>query len=241
MFRSVVFFALLISVQSAIAAVTTDDLKDIYTLAQAGKYQEALVQHKHFFYESRKEPSLAGVRLSFALAHWVKISEKYPPAKTALLEIRVSLKHSLLSGKENFDSFQELYAINRELDESEQTIEIFSYLDKEQSKLAKIVFHIVEKLLIQQEQFVLANKYQEDPFIELENLKQMRDTFINFAKSDGIIDEKEEWSFNYLYIDGTKQLLNTLMALKQTEIAKEIQTQSQAYFAHEEIASIDIK
>jgi hypothetical protein len=57
--------------------------------ARAGRYADALAKHVWFHENALKyEPSLAGVRLSFALGYWVAFGNSYPPALQKLKSIR---------------------------------------------------------------------------------------------------------------------------------------------------------
>src|SRR5436190_22804607 len=56
---------------------------------QHGEYEQAL--QRHIWYHNHAlefEPSLTGVRLSFALAEWIELGRRYPRARRALIEIR---------------------------------------------------------------------------------------------------------------------------------------------------------
>src|SRR5690349_10482282 len=64
-------------------------LNEARQLAQAGKYEEALAKHLWYHENAlRIQPSQLGVRVSFALAAWRDLGEKFPKAHDALVGIR---------------------------------------------------------------------------------------------------------------------------------------------------------
>jgi hypothetical protein len=57
--------------------------------ALAGRYEEALAKYLWFHHHALEiRPSLAGVRLSYALQEWRRLGEFYPPAWEALETVR---------------------------------------------------------------------------------------------------------------------------------------------------------
>jgi hypothetical protein len=64
-------------------------LNDARRDAQAGRLAEAA--QKHFWFHERgleRDPSMVGVRMSFALADWVALARRHPPAMAQLLAVR---------------------------------------------------------------------------------------------------------------------------------------------------------
>lgn len=63
--------------------------KNAHEAARDGRYEEALREHIWFHdHALAKQPSLYGVRLSYALADWVDFGKVYPPALAALQAVR---------------------------------------------------------------------------------------------------------------------------------------------------------
>src|SRR5688500_2847422 len=79
---------------------------EIDTLFVAGMYNEALTRHIWFHNHILEYDSAwAGVRLSFALHDWKKLSNKYKPAKDSLNKIRDIKTERIIqegSSKEDF-------------------------------------------------------------------------------------------------------------------------------------------
>jgi len=65
-------------------------LSDTQQMVREGRYQEALERFVWFHdHALEHEPSaMYGVRLSFALSYWKSLGDVYPPAMTALVEMR---------------------------------------------------------------------------------------------------------------------------------------------------------
>src|SRR5687768_17293473 len=95
----------LILLQPLIAQVGNADLQEIRRLTSEGKYEEALNKHLWFHEESKSSIGMGGVRLSFALSHWMELGEAYPPALAALKAIRDANEAKLLEGAGGFREF----------------------------------------------------------------------------------------------------------------------------------------
>src|SRR5690348_8938818 len=87
-------------------------------LFKEGRYDEALIRHiwlhDHVLDDN---PSLYGVRLSFALANWIELANKYPKALAVLKDIRNKKSARILAGKLERNLFDDVHAINHYLDE----------------------------------------------------------------------------------------------------------------------------
>ncbi|MCA9140941.1 MAG: hypothetical protein KDB00_29420 [Planctomycetales bacterium] len=93
---------------------------------QAGRYKIALAKHVWFHENSLSiEPSLYGVRLSFALSDWIELAKQYPPALSKLKEIRDKAKENVVAQKKVRESFHEMESINDHLGEHSKTREFF--------------------------------------------------------------------------------------------------------------------
>lgn len=106
-------------------------LKKTRSLIKDGKNKEAL-ERCIWFHDNvlKHRPSMAGVRLSFALSDWKKLGEVYPPALDSLVSIRNRKTNQLINKDAPSDYFSDISAINRTLGEGEKTIELFEKLTK---------------------------------------------------------------------------------------------------------------
>jgi hypothetical protein len=85
-------------------------------LADSGAYAEALEKYR-WFHENAlaHEPSMYGVRLSFALRSWAQLGEVYPPARAALESIRDAKAAALRDGSLDRELFEDVESINEML------------------------------------------------------------------------------------------------------------------------------
>jgi hypothetical protein len=137
-------------------------LREAHADGRAKRYDIALAKHEWFHANALSiEPSLSGVRLSFALSYWHELAKEYPPALTKLKEIRDRAKSNVMEGKEVFESFLELAAINRTLDEESITKDAFEALERENPKAAKQVFESAKPSLVRAKAYAVLGKYVE--------------------------------------------------------------------------------
>lgn len=132
---------------------------------KVGKYDEALAKYVWLHENVLKyEPSMSGVRLSFALGDWYRLGEKYPPALAKMEEVRDAVGKRITANvvkRISFEDYQEFAAINRELGEEEKTVEMFKFVDQRNSKAAVRVFGVSEPALIKAKEYALCGKYLE--------------------------------------------------------------------------------
>lgn len=137
-------------------------LNSIRNDVQAKEYETALAKHIWFHENALKyQPGMSGVRLSFALSYWKKLAEVYPPALEKLKEIRDEASQHVLDGKEIRQSFQDLAALNRTLDEVTRTKDTFLLLHQQQPPMAKKVFLLAEPALLKAREYQVCGQYLE--------------------------------------------------------------------------------
>ncbi len=139
-------------------------LREARSLAENGKFEEALLKHIWFHENAvRIQRSLSAVRLSFGLGYWAELGEKYPKAKAALLEIQEKNRKSLEMGQGNFIVFQEIAAIDRYLGEPARTVESFRTLRRIDPELAESCYNVAEEALVNQGAFEECDAYLANP------------------------------------------------------------------------------
>ncbi|MFO0919963.1 MAG: hypothetical protein U0872_16845 [Planctomycetaceae bacterium] len=127
---------------------------------RAQRYEIALAKLVWFHEQALAiQPALSGVRLSFALGYWRELAEKYPPAWEGLEATRDQAALNVKQGKNVLESFQDLAAINRELDQQTLTKDLFEELDKDHPDSALKVFRFSQPALIQTKSYALFAKY----------------------------------------------------------------------------------
>lgn len=218
------------------AEVGPADLKEARKLAAEGKYEEALQKHIWFHEESKNSPGMGGVRLSSALSAWIRLSEKYPPAKTALVNIRDNNEKALLDGTGGFSNFHDLYAINRYLNEQDKTYNTFITLHNKYPEIAKRCFHVAKDLLVEKKEYRVCGKYVTDPIKEYERFKKFRELDLKMMQENSKHNTpRMRQHTDNTFIKNTCQLIEILIGLKRNSEAEEIQKRALQYFNHDKI------
>lgn len=142
------------------SAILTEAEED----ARSGRHADALDKFVWFHHNAlRYERALMGVRLSFALASWHELGQKYPPAMHELKAIRDEAHRKMVAGVGQWNDFHDLAAINDVLDDMGATATLFVWLDQHDPVLARRVYRVAELALIEQKLYQLCNKYIEMP------------------------------------------------------------------------------
>jgi hypothetical protein len=124
-------------------------------------YEKALAKFLWFHDNAvQLQPSLAAVRLSFAISYWLELASLYPPAQRALVETRDRAEASFRNDTSNFHVFLELRALNRELGDNRRTANVFIEVAKKDHENAMRLYPVAERSLIE------AGRYREcGPFL----------------------------------------------------------------------------
>jgi serine/threonine protein kinase/uncharacterized RDD family membrane protein YckC len=201
-------------------------LNEARTLAQQGKYEEALQKHLWFHENALKHmPALVGVRLSYALADWIKLGEKYPKAKGALVAIRDQNVKTISEGNGSFQLFHDVVAINSCLNEEPKTVELFKTLHEKQPDLAKACYHVSEKELAARREYQICISYIPDPLKRFDRIRKMRELNLKLAKDNRPqLRDYAERSF----VEETSRLIEILVGAGRKADAEKVQEQALA-------------
>jgi hypothetical protein len=127
---------------------------------RAGKYETALAKHLWFHKNALSiDHSFYGVRLSFALSYWHELAKVYPPALSKMEEIRDQAAQNVMDGKDLRESFHDMTAINRTLNEESHTKGVFEVLDSKNPTAAKQIFDLAQPALVRAKAYGLVAKY----------------------------------------------------------------------------------
>jgi len=121
-----------------------------------------LAAEKYLWYHEnalKYEPSLGGVRLSYALGDWRDLADKYPPALQDMHLVRDRAEEALRSRDDDPYAFQDFVALNDVLRDDGRTIELFKWLDQNNRHLARDVFVMAQDALVAGSEYVLCEKY----------------------------------------------------------------------------------
>lgn len=125
-----------------------------------GKYEEALRKHIWFHqYALDFQPSLYGVRLSYALSDWRCLATKYPDALAALEYFAEKAEDEIKDGGDVYSIFHDFESINKVLGNEERTIALFEWLDRNDEGVAERVSNLARPALIDAEKYILIGKY----------------------------------------------------------------------------------
>jgi len=132
--------------------------------AAAGRYEDALRDYIWFHEHALEhEPSLYGVRLSFALWYWMELANEYPEARTALKRIRDEKTTRLLEGASNRDLFHDVESINERLENEEATYEVFAAIEKAKPDFAAVCADLALPAIVKAGDFEMARRYTPSP------------------------------------------------------------------------------
>lgn len=161
--------------------VPTDILREAKMDEREGRFEDALAKHVWYHEHALEyDRGQTGVRLSFALSHWLDLAEKYPPALVKLKEIRDATHQRVKPGGDReiaFTDFHTLTALNRTLKDHANTVAAFKRLDEEAPEEAKRVFDVSRPALIAAAEYKVFAKYitpKESADGALRDLEAMR-------------------------------------------------------------------
>ncbi|MGD9719866.1 MAG: hypothetical protein AB7O59_01460 [Pirellulales bacterium] len=216
------------------AAANAEDmqkyLNDTQQMVRAKKYAEALERfiwfHEHAL---EHESSMYGVRLSFALSYWNALGDVYPPAKTALFEMRDRTTQQIINGAAtDYAPFHDVVALNRTLNESEKTVDLFLLIDQNNPALAQQCWNVAKDSVVAAKKFDVVRKYVGDGQAAFAMLKESYAVTMKLASdsSPGNAAVKD-WSKKH-FVDECVQLIEIERALNDEPAAKKIQEQALA-------------
>lgn len=187
----------------------------------AARYKDSLAKHVWYHQNALKlQPSQSGVRLSFALSDWVKLSERYPAALKSLKAIRDAAEKDVRNGKSPWEAFFDFSSINRSLDEPAKTKELFVWLDKHKPALAKRTFDIAQPALVSTKEYRICGRYI-DPDLKFAQMKDrlaLNSIIEKDAKMSASLKEHSRKSF----INGTSTLVALLVINDRKDEADEV-------------------
>jgi hypothetical protein len=184
-------------------------------LARMGDYEAALQKHIWFHHKALLvNRSLYGVRLSFALADWVELGEKYPKALFELKVIRDRKTANLLSGIFNKEIFSDVVAINRVLKEVSSTVELFKRLAEINGQFAIAVYESASDALLTHQEYEIAKKHMGDPQDFLERIIKVYFRGLQFLNiSQEVLSEEERKVFERIF---TKKVIGIITVLNNS-------------------------
>jgi hypothetical protein len=160
--------------------------------AAAGRHELALQKHLWFHNNALKlQPSLSGVRRSYALSAWRKLADVYPPAMQELRKASDAARRAARSSPDAWHPFADFLSIKEYLGEEIKTVRFFKWLHRNAPKKAERVYHGTEEALVRAGEFALCGRYirGEERFKQIRklyrvNLRLSRDPKIGADYAD---------------------------------------------------------
>jgi len=129
-----------------------------------GRHEEALRDFVWFHMHALEhDKALSGVRLSFGLGYWKELADLYAPARDALDETRSRAEGLLLSGQGGRFEFNEVVAIDRELDQPANTHSLFARIAVEKPEVARQCADLALEAVAEVGDFELASRFLPHP------------------------------------------------------------------------------
>ncbi len=196
------------------------------TLVAQGKYEAALEKYLWFHRHSLEyNQGFGGVRLSFALKEWVELGERFPPARQALLAVREESTTAIENGQGTASLFHDVTAINRYLQDSAHTIQLFHRMHQRHPDLARECYEIAEPFLVEGGEFAVCSSYLPDPEKRLEEVRQLFQMTLEIATENPVLSRPEARLTNYArlrLVETTNRLIAILEGVGRTEEADRV-------------------
>jgi ketosteroid isomerase-like protein len=206
-------------------------------LASEGRYAEALEEHLWFHENAlRIRPSLAGVRLSFALAAWIELGAEYPEAIDEMVALREEKTATLAGGEIAPELFFDVDAYNHALEQREKTRELFLSIHAEYPEAAARYHHVVQDLLVEHGDYEICAAYLEDHRLEFEKVAQLRGLNLEHANRDP--DQPDLRMTLYAdqnFIEGVVEMVEVYTGIGDDETAESVIALALGILDNEEI------
>jgi hypothetical protein len=187
--------------------------------AEAGQFEAALAKQLWFHEHALEiEPALVGVRLSYAVGQWMRLGERFPPAKEALEAVAAAAEAGVRSGTADVLLFNDLASINLVLGRDRATTDTFVWLDANHRGYAARVYLIAEPSLVRAKLYKVAGSYL-DPGRVTETLITMRRTTDEMVRSGSFPGEFEAFA-RRSFVNRAATLVALLAVNDRTEEAE---------------------
>lgn len=196
-------------------------------LAEKGDYAGSLKKHVWFHENALTiHRSYYGVRLSFALADWIRLGTKFPPARKKLKAIRDEKTTRSLRPRKSRELFHDVVAINHYLGEPGKTVKLFKRIDSVEPRFASKVFALAETDLVAKKEFKLARKHLGDPFTRLAKAKADFEEGLEFARQKG--RSRSRRVFERMFTEDVVRIITILRRTGDPLEARKIQRTAQS-------------
>lgn len=195
--------------------------------ASNGRHAEALREYKWFHEHALKhEPSLYGVRLSFALWYWTELAAKYPKAGQELERIRTRKTRRLLKGECDRELFHDVEAINERLKRDTDTYELFAKLEAKSPEFAAQCASLALPAIVKSGDFAMARRYTPAPLESLRKyVKTLNQDVADLTRQPPSKAPRLK-AYVAIYTERVRLLLRILRGTKERKVMEEVRAQA---------------
>ncbi|QNN24999.1 hypothetical protein HED60_22885 [Planctomycetales bacterium ZRK34] len=203
--------------------------------AQAKRYDTALAKHVWFHEHILEyEPSMYGVRLSYALSDWHRLAEAYPPAMVKLKATRDATAERVRQ-KADHRAFHDLVSINDTLGEQAKTVELYREILEKDEAAARRLHNLAQRALIRAKDYQLALRYVDPPkaYVSMVRSFQMDREMAKNPRFGQSMLEYAEQAFTH----DVSTLVALLVVNDRAEEAEKIAARAKAYWDDADFAA----
>jgi thiol-disulfide isomerase/thioredoxin len=190
-------------------------------LAQKGRDAEALTEYLWCFdHGLEASPSFVGVRVSFLLMNINNLAAHYPPARQALETRRDERQAKVAAGSTDFQTFQDLVALNKTLGQEEKNLALFDQLPGG-SKTRQMILPVLTDQFLEAKRYadVLQGTDGKSAFNDsVERFHRMLDSFGN----DNPMRKQMEENFRQFTVKTGAHYFEALAGLKRNQDGKDL-------------------
>ncbi|MGA2747664.1 MAG: thioredoxin family protein [Verrucomicrobiota bacterium] len=190
-------------------------------LAQKGRDAEALTEYLWCFdHGLEASPSFVGVRVSFLLMNINNLAAHYPPARQALETRRDERQAKVAAGSTDFQTFQDLVALNKTLGQEEKNLALFDQLPGG-SKTRQMILPVLTDQFLEAKRYadVLQGTDGKSAFNDsVERFHRMLDSFGN----DNPMRKQMEENFRQFTVRTGAHYFEALAGLKRNQDGKDL-------------------
>jgi len=218
----VILFFMVFSL-SAFAQDMQKYLSETQEMVTQKKYPEALERYIWFQNHSLEyDLAMTGVRLSFALSDWKELADEYPPALTAMKEMRDTKTKAIIDSNQSTKLFSDVVALNRTLEENNKSIELFETIAKTNPDKAKSCWYWIKDALFDAKRYDLIKNFVGNPVNEFDNIKSQYDLINSMEKNNKNIGSDLKSYHDNSLVEKSLQLIQFSISINDIESAKEI-------------------
>jgi hypothetical protein len=204
-----------------------DRLRRGQEAAAAGRYADALRDYVWFHEHAiAHQPSLYGVRLSFALWYWIELAAQYPKARQELEKIRNRKTKRLLKGDLDRELFHDVESINEYLKCEAATYELFAKLESKNPDFATRCAPLALPSIVKTRDFAMARRYTPSPLDTLQRYSNSLNRDIEDLARLPPSKAPRLKAYISIYAEQVRLLLQILKGTKERKAVQQVRAQA---------------